>query len=103
MAQHLPCAATTRVSTDEFWGQKHVCPQELRGASAEETTVGQEGRASGGRGPRAVPVDGSGGAAGLFPQGPSPKAVHQGEVFLATREETDEVSREVVGRGNGHV
>lgn len=63
MAQHLPCAATTRVSTDEFWGQKHVCPQERWGASAEETTVAWEGRVrspggGGGRqwrGHRAVP------------------------------------------------
>lgn len=101
MAQHLPCAATTRVSTDEFWVQKHVCPQERRSASAEETTAAREGRARGGRGSWEVPVDGSGEAAGPFPEGPSPKVIHQGEVFLATTEGTNGVSREVVGRGDG--
>lgn len=36
-----------------------------------------------------------------FPEGPSPKAIHRGEAFLATMEGTNGVSREVIGRGDG--
>lgn len=35
------------------------------------------------------------------PGGPSPKAIHRGEAFLATMEGTNGVSREVIGRGDG--
>lgn len=40
--------STTRVHKDEVGGQIHVCFQELRGTSEEETRVAQDGRARGG-------------------------------------------------------